>query len=615
MKKYTILVTLLIGMIFGLTAKAEKTVIAEGDTLTFTSRYTIAIDNVKLINKNSDFVLHIRNANSRGTTVHIMQEKIWSDTGDTIVSASGLATGNAPHNYVLVRAGISILRFYKDNILLCTLKEKLFTDEAPIVYVDPYNVEDGYSVSLISQTAGTIPDETTVETNLSNMYSGILKNLAEDPYCNHGFLCNGLNSEERTFYSNAATFTGWGNNAVMDSENAFSGPWCVKLFGQAVASNQGASLDQSLTFSTRTPYLIRAMIKSEGYEGKLAISGENKFIHITDTKGEWKQFEGVIVPTASRSVLYLNNADFENNGTVYVDNIEVYAGYYGISNVPAGGGNIAFVQLKATDKWSPTNPVNAYFMGFTDEGISYSQIDTAKVKVMGGTSLTKTVEGSRMYALRFPGDLADMTVTGTVDMKSLKFEPLVNGIDYILQRYDYPRFEFVGEDEAITSGSYIVQFVDNLDNLPVTMNFNSEASGEKQTGDYRFTGNPLFMDYTPAGKFLKFNEDNQRFELAEGETLRPFEAYIESDESLPVNYIYTGYNTKLQRLTADNGERMSVYSVKGGIVINSLGDSNIDLYAITGQKISSLSLTAGSNTISLPKGIYLIGGKKVAVFK
>lgn len=595
-------------------AQSDSVVVAAGDSLTFTTRYTLNIDNLQLITGSSRLTLFVCNASAKGTTLNISQDSIW-DSNATL--ARGLGNDSKAHNYVLLRPGLSIMQLYRDGVLLCTLNETRYVGVSPVVRALPVGVANGYKITLASQSDYTKPVETDVENKLENMLPSTLTNLAPDPYCNHGFLCNGLNSKGRSFYSNAADFTGWGSCAAMDSENALSGPWCVKLWGAAVYSTDGASLDQNISFSSGTPYLIRAMVKSNGYTGKIAIGDEQDYIPVTDTQGEWKQIEGVITPTAARTLLYMNNSDngsdASSNVEVYVDNFEVYAGYASLSSVPYKGGDVAAVQLKASETWSPTNPVTAYYIGFVDNGTTYSKIDTAKVKVAGATSLTKRVEGSRLYSLYFPGDLNNITVSGTYNGESVTDKPLVAGVDYLLQRYDYPRFEFMSGSQAVTSGCYIAQFVDNLDSKSITLNFSGTKSGAAQTGAYRFVGNGAFNNATPAGSYLKFNEDNMRFELAQGESLRPFEAYIETGENNPVQYIYTGYNTRLQSITADNGTRMSITSTRGALLVNATGEAQVAVYNMAGQLVKECTVSAGANTLPINGGLYLVNGKKVAV--
>ena len=99
------------------------------------------------------------------------------------------------------------------------------------------------------------------------------------------------------------------------------------------------------------------MVKSNGYEGKIGIEGENAYLHITDTKGEWKQIEGLLIPSSNRTNLYVNNSDFVNNGTLLIDNFEVYEGY---SNTSIGlKSSVPAVSVPAGSVWSP-NRTSAY---------------------------------------------------------------------------------------------------------------------------------------------------------------------------------------------------------------------------------------------------------------
>ena len=58
---------------------------------------------------------------------------------------------------------------------------------------------------------------------------------------------------------------------------------------------------------------------------------------------------------------------------------------------------------------------------------------------------------------------------------------------------------------------------------------------------------------------------------------------------------------------------MSIIPVNGGIEINAIKKSVVSIYSITGQKIAIERINQGRNTINLAPGIYIVGGKKVAV--
>lgn len=592
----------------------DSLVIAQGDEVTMGSQYTISLKNIKLKSDNSEMTIKVRSANyGRGGNITFTPKQIIFEAGDKkTVIADNLIDGLDAHDYTITR--LATIRIFRDGTQIATISDNIYKNETPrVVVIGADNLEDGYKFTIDSQEDNINPDVSLYENNISNMLTDF-DNLAEDPYCNKGFLTTGKDASTRIFNTLDAVYGGWGSEAYIETENVYSGNYSIRLEGQAAWDDNGttgASLDQNISFKSQKPYLIRAMVNSNGYEGKIGIEGENAFIHITDTKGEWKQVEGLLIPSDNRSNLYVNNADFVNNGTLLIDNFEVYEGY---SNTAIGlKSSVPCVSVPAGTVWSPNKKVSVYMIGLTDNGTSYSQIDTAKVTVTGSAYLTKKVEGSQMYSMCFPGNLNGMTVTGSFDGNEYNEEPLYNGVDYILQRFDYPYFKYIDENETITNGCYLVQFVDNLDGLNVKMFFNKEKSAKAQEGEYVFTENPIFADFAPEKKFYKFNEEKQRFELTEGETIKPFEAYIATTASQPVSNFTPDGSTGIQRLNGTDGSRMSIIPVNGGVEINAIKASVVSIYSITGQKIAIEKVSQGRNSISLAPGIYIVGGKKVAV--
>lgn len=592
----------------------DSLVIAKGEEVTMSSQYTISLKNIKLKSENSEMTLKVRSANNgRGGNIIFTPNQIVFEAGNNkTVVADNLLDGLDAHDYTITR--LATIRIFRDGTQIAAVSDNSYKEETPrVVVMGADNLEDGYQITIDSQDENISPDITLYEKNISNMLTDF-DNLAEDPYCNKGFKTTGQDASTRKFTTKDAVYGGWGSEAYIETADAYSGKYSVRLEGQASWSDNGttgASLDQDISFKSQKPYLIRAMVKSNGYEGKIGIEGENAYLHITDTKGEWKQIEGLLIPSSNRTNLYINNSDFVNNGTLLIDNFEVYEGY---SNTSIGlKSSVPAVSVPAGSVWSPNRNVSVYMLGLTDNGTTYSQIDTSKVTVTGSAYLTKKVEGSQMYSMFFPGDLNGMTVSGSFDGNEYDEEPLYNGVDYILQRFDYPYFKYIDENETITNGCYLVQFVDNLDGLNVKMFFKKEKSGTPEEGEYTFTGNPIYADYAPEKKFYKFNEERLRFELTEGETIKPLEAYIATTASQPVSNFTPDGSTGIQRLNGTDGSRMSIIPVAGGIEINAIKTSVVSIYSITGQKIAVEKVSQGRNSINLAPGIYIVGGKKVAV--
>jgi hypothetical protein len=614
-----------------LQAQTDSLLIAKGDTLNLGNKYTVAVSNLQLSGSGSEAALKIVRPYATssgtihyyGTTIHFLSDRIYAyNSKDTTVLASGLSDGTKAHSYCVVRYLTSLLRFYRDGVLLATTRETTMPEtEGYIALYGTSQLKNGYNCYIASQTDNLDPDEQALETNIGNMLPTTYGNLAPDPYCNKGFTCDGLNASTRSFFANGAAFTGWGPAASMDSENAFSGPYCIRLEGQAVYPSQGASLDQPVSFASGATYLVRAMVRSNGYEGKLAITGESNYIHITDTGDKWAQVEGLLSTSAVRTNLYLNNADFQNSGTLYVDNFEVYKGYTSTASIPSTVTSVSTVPVSATQTWSPTKPTHVYMLGLSDNGTNYSKIDTAKVKVDGTVYLTKTVKGSQMYSMYFPGALTGIGVTGSYDGHSYTDAPLTLGLDYVLQSYKYPNFSYLNAGDDVPQGCYIIQFVDNLEGLDVTLHFaksDAAATSGSQNADaaYELTGNPYYCDYTPSGSYLKFDETTQRYMLVSGQALKPLEAYIRTSVAAPVYQIVPGDPNRILLASRDNdGSRLSIMPVSGGIVVTALADGTLPIYTLSGQMIQRVNISAGTNRISLPKGLYVAGNKKFCIVR
>lgn len=579
------------------------------------SKYTVTLKSVKLTSDTKEFKVttsRLYNEKYMGVQMIVRPSSILATNfKDTITIANRLNDGMSTHEYTIVRSSMSV-QIFRDKVLLGKVQERLIPQGKGVTLYNLSAINNDYNV-LIDTLNATIPNEILNEENIGNMLPSSCKNMIEDPYCNKGFTCSGLNAENRTFYSQNAIYTGWGPNAHIDLNEKYSGSGSIRIQGQAVYTDKGASVDVEMNFAAGTPYYVRAMVKSNGYEGKIGISNCNNYIHLTDTNGEWQQVEGVLTPASASTLLYINNEDFNSNGTLWIDNIEVYEGLKSATSVGVRT-DIAYVMLDANYTWNPTKEVNVYMLGFTDNGTTYSQINPEKVHMMGGLRLKKKIKGSQLYAIYFPGELQGMCVTGYFDGFNHTEEALLPGVDYILQEYAYPRFNYVDTDQPIRAGGYLVQFVDNMDGCDITMTFNKhQLQGETEL-PYYMSGNTSGTTFAPANRFYRFNESTQCFHLTSGEALKPFEAYIATDATIPVQKIVpNGISTGIKRLYANNGTRISVCPTENGLIIYASDNSSIDIYTTNGGLYKKVMLKKGQNTTTLPKGIYLAGQQKVVV--
>ncbi len=620
MKLYNYLAcAFLFGCSLNVQALENDTLFVQTDTLG--TQYTLQLSDAQLKDPVDSYGILVRRPfgnNSRGAFVEFYKDRVVAN--GTIV-ANFLTDGDDKHDYLIIRnsAGMNL---YRDGILLATIPEtvslSMKTSHSDQKYeytvVGCSGLEDGYSASVISGTESSVIDESIFEDNISNMLPMSSRNLVGDPYMNHGFLNSGLNAKSRFFYSNAASWDGWGADASIVTEGAYSGATCVKIFGQAFGNGTattGASLDLPLTLNSGISYMVRAMVKSEGFVGKIAIEGERGYIPLTDTHGEWVQVEGILTCTSSRSKLYINNYDFVNSGTLYIDNVEVYRGYTP-TTATAGVVDVPYLEIPASSKYKSSVSRSLYMAGF-QLGTKCSELDITNLNYSGAARLTNTVEGSKLYPLYFPGDLKVVTVTGSYDGNSYSDQPLFNGVDYILQKYKYPQFEYCSVDEPISAGTYLIQFVDNLDGLKVSMTTGVAKDCISEETAYRMVGNSTYAKYTPEGRFLKFDEAAQCFKLVEGAAVNPFEAYIETASPTPVSTIYPHWVTDFKRVYSNEGVRLSLYTTEGGVTVNASENATVNVLTLEGRVVAVWQLNEGENYFSLPLGIYFVGGNKVVV--
>jgi len=245
------------------------------------------------------------------------------------------------------------------------------------------------------------------------------------------------------------------------------------------------------------------------------------------------------------------------------------------------------------------------------------------ISIMASATGSKTIQNvnsTQLYPLYFPGYLSSIKASGKVDFKDIDNQDLVYGLDYVVLKYEYPRFSYVelGEGETLQCGCYLMQFVDNLNNTTIQMKF----TGAKDTTwvapteecPYVLAGNTNLTRETIDGYFLRYNPESLRFELKKNDVVNGLEAYIATNSTYPVSQIAVGpIPSALKRVYADDGSALSVKPTNGGAVIYSGAESTLPIYNAAGQLIKIAYLDQGSNNIDLPRGLYVAGGVKFSV--
>lgn len=602
------------------TAKAldNDTLFVVPDTLG--NSFSLELNGAQLENEADSFTVLVRrlsSANDRKTYITFHADRVTSN-GETI--AWNLQDGNDLHNYRFARRGTHIYIFRDGALFATTPTEE--TDEIPFASSNralPYeytimgtsHLATGFSADTLSNTEYMAPDEKLAETNIDDMLGGT--NLITDPYLNSGFTGTGLNAGTRSFITNEALLGGWGAEAEVTNDS-YSGPYCIKLSGQAFnngSATTGASLQIPARLSANTNYLVRAMVKTEGYEGRITCGNSDSYLFIPDTQGEWKQIEGILTPTAAVTYLTVDNSDYANDGTLYIDNVEAYAeisfsrltSYLPYASLPEG----------RVSKYLYSGST-AYMLEFTLNGANSSQLDTTGLKYLGAARLTRNVEGSVLYPMYFPGEMQGVQITGSYDGYSFTNLPATMGLDYLIYRQNGDVFELCPSDEPIPAGCYLVQFVDNLTNASVSITTGKKSAATSAEKPYNFVGNDTYKLYTPQGQFMRYDATEGCFRLTTDEELEPFEAYIMPNVTHPVDVYYPPLTaTGLQSIHSDDGSRMSVYSTQGGIVVYATQSGEIPVYRVDGTLVCMLPLTEGENFCPLNAGFYIVKDTKVIV--
>lgn len=637
MKKHTLLtIALLLGTLAA-KAQTEPDSIVLLDSLSEEiptgSRYTLSFKGLQLADEQSEAIIKVRiGSNATGADLHILADQILIQNGnDTLVLADQLPDGLATHDFVIYRqARIYVCR---DGVTLGYLTTKNYKDEARVVLVNPSALAS-YTFEVTDQSSVVAPTQEEYETNLANMLTSLLpdmtdENLSPDPYLNSGLDRSGTNAEERGFYTAASANGGYGSAIYVDTDNAYSGPMCLRLEGQAdEEAGTGASLTQDIAFTANYPYVVRAMVKSDGWTGNVFIDGENNFLPISDTDGEWQQVEAILTPSSTHSdgsnAFTVSNEDYDSEGTLLIDNIEVYKGLTGTSistntAVPAA-------KVGASVNWSPSHSVTVWRLGMTESDTeTFAQIDTSLVTVAGAPFFTRSFTGSEAYAIYLPYGLTNVTATGTWDYRSHTDYHLYHGLDFICQQMDPTTgaFSYLDDDASIDGGVYVIQFADNYEDIAITFDLNPAKPYSPDTeAAFQGLGNGELFAHgvetdDASATLLFFDEDNHLFNTtgstnSNASALRPFLPYILNTAG-QTSIIVDG-STGIQRLTAaQQGECVLVRPTTGGIVLTARANTSCPVHAVSGQRVAQAALTNGDTFVALPAGLYVVAGKKVLV--
>lgn len=597
------------------------------------SRYTLSFNGLQLADAESEAIIKVRiGDNATGADIHILAEQIYMYNGsDTLILADQVPDGLDAHDYVIYRQA----RLYvcRDGVTLGYQTTKNYKDEARIVIVNPSALA-AYAFEVTDQTSVVAPSQEDYETNLEGMLASLMpdltdENLSPDPYLNSGLDRAGTNASSRGYYTANSANGGYGSAIYVDTDNAYSGPMCLRLEGQADEdAGTGASLTQGIAFTANYPYVVRAMVKSDGWTGNIYIDGENNFLPISDTGGEWQQVEAILTPSStyaeSSSAFTVSNEDYDSEGTLLIDNIEVYQGLTGTSISTKTA--VAAAKVGSSVNWTPSHSVTVWRLGMTEsDAETFSQIDTSLVTIAGAPYLTRTFTGSEAYAIYLPYGLTNVTATGTWDYRSHTDYHLYHGLDFICQQMDPETgaFSYLSDDDDITGGVYVIQFADNYEDIPVTFDLNPSKPYTPSTDvTYQGLGNGEGFAHAvetddASATLLFFDEDNHRFNTtgstnSNASAVRPFIPYILNTAG--TTSIIVDGTTGIQRLTAaQQGESVLVRPATGGIVLTARANASCSVYSVSGVRVAQASLANGDTFVSLPAGLYVVAGKKVLV--
>lgn len=227
-----------------------------------------------------------------------------------------------------------------------------------------------------------------------------------------------------------------------------------------------------------------------------------------------------------------------------------------------------------------------------------------------------SINASQLYPMWFPGNLLNIKVTGTTDHRTYNNENISYGLDYVVMKYEYPRFNYV-DSMTLKSDCYLVQFVDNFTGLSATMSFDNKSDSTlavpTDEQPYVLVGNLSNWTAKPSGKFLKYNTSSYRFLATSGESVASHEAYIITNATNPVNQIVPGITNGIKRVYSTDGTKLSIKPGLNSVCIYAAKSTIINIYSLIGQGVKVFELQEGYNSISLPKGLYITGNTKFVV--
>lgn len=199
--------------------------------------------------------------------------------------------------------------------------------------------------------------------------------------------------------------------------------------------------------------------------------------------------------------------------------------------------------------------------------------------------------------------------------------------------------------ESIEAGhSYIISVPDegknSLIGIPLTFVGPTLVNGDKlvDKGDFvtpKYNNGGLNVDMTPypytlelpstyyvmnrdGGSFYKW--DTSSTEDANLVTLRQFEAYFEPKDIASTMFksfslkgdAVKDETTGIDNVTNGKNDGYTVYSANGSIVVESDAARKINISTVDGRSCS-YSVSQGTTRISMPAGVYIVGGNKVLV--